>query len=183
MPRSHPGSAKLQATARPARSPRPTRRTATRSTQRTSTTGSPSGIGRHRRPSASTVEPTRHARASTIGSGPGPRSRADQAVDRPRSSEAGPSGHRSGRYRVGMTAAPAEAHAAASISRRLAIWLDQRPRMRLALLLAAPVGWLVVMYLGALVVLFLNSVWLRDEFTGLVSRTLSVANFIEITTT
>jgi hypothetical protein len=32
--------------------------------------------------------------------------------------------------------------------RRLAVWLYEHPRARLALLLAAPVGWLVVAYLG-----------------------------------
>jgi putative spermidine/putrescine transport system permease protein len=64
--------------------------------------------------------------------------------------------------------------------RRLAIWLHDHPRARLALLLAAPVGWLVVMYLGALGVLFLNSIWLRDEFTGLVTRTFSLQNFVNL---
>jgi putative spermidine/putrescine transport system permease protein len=66
--------------------------------------------------------------------------------------------------------------------RRLAVWLHERPRARLALLLAAPVAWLVVMYLGALGVLFLNSIWLRDEFTGLVTRTFSLQNFTELFT-
>ena len=66
--------------------------------------------------------------------------------------------------------------------RRLAIWLHDHPRARLALLLAAPVGWLVVMYLGALAVLFLNSIWLRDEFTGLVNRTFSLQNFVNLAT-
>ena len=40
--------------------------------------------------------------------------------------------------------------------------------VRLGLLLAGPVGWLVVAYLGSLVVLFLNAFWSRDPFTGLV---------------
>ncbi|MBI3752348.1 MAG: ABC transporter permease [Chloroflexi bacterium] len=66
--------------------------------------------------------------------------------------------------------------------RRLAAWLHERPRLRLAALLAAPVAWLVLLYLGSLVVLFLNSFWLRDEFTGLVSRTFSLDNFVEILT-
>jgi putative spermidine/putrescine transport system permease protein len=66
--------------------------------------------------------------------------------------------------------------------RRLAAWLHERPRVRLAVLLAAPVGWLVVMYLGALGVLFLNSIWERDAFTGLVNRTFSLDNFIELST-
>jgi putative spermidine/putrescine transport system permease protein len=69
-----------------------------------------------------------------------------------------------------------------SAARRLGAWLDGRPRLRLALLLALPVGWLVAVYLGSLVVLFLNSVWTRDEFTGLVRRTFSLGNFEEILT-
>ena len=69
-----------------------------------------------------------------------------------------------------------------SAARRLGAWLDGRPRLRLALLLALPVGWLVAIYLGSLVVLFLNSVWTRDEFTGLVRRTFSLGNFEEILT-
>jgi len=66
--------------------------------------------------------------------------------------------------------------------RRVAAWLHGRPRIRLLLLLAAPVAWLVVMYLGALGVLFLNSVWMRDEFTGLVTRTFTLDNFAELFT-
>ena len=66
--------------------------------------------------------------------------------------------------------------------RRLAVWLHEHPRARLALLLALPVGWLVVAYLGSLGVLFLNSIWLRDEFTGLVRRDLTVENFVKLAT-
>ena len=67
-------------------------------------------------------------------------------------------------------------------ARRVAAWLHARPRVRLLLLLAAPVGWLVVAYLGSLLVLFLNSFWQRDEFTGLVRRDFTIANFAEILT-
>src|SRR4029077_11245480 len=66
--------------------------------------------------------------------------------------------------------------------RRLAIWLARHPRTRLALLLAAPVAWLGVAYLGSLGVLFLNSIWQRDEFTGLVRHDFSLDNFSEILT-
>jgi putative spermidine/putrescine transport system permease protein len=69
-----------------------------------------------------------------------------------------------------------------SIVRRLSIWLAQHPRARLGLLLAAPIAWLVVAYLGSLAVLFLNSIWERDEFTGLVRRTFSLNNFADIVT-
>jgi putative spermidine/putrescine transport system permease protein len=79
-----------------------------------------------------------------------------------------------------MTAATTGATVPASAARRLGAWLDGRPRLRLALLLAAPVAWLVVVYLGSLAVLFLNSIWTRDEFTGLVRHVFSLGNFEEL---
>jgi putative spermidine/putrescine transport system permease protein len=81
-----------------------------------------------------------------------------------------------------MTATPRPLPATASVARRLAAWLHERPRVRLALLLGPPVAWLGVLYLGALAVLFLNSIWVRDEFTGLVRQELSLENFLEILT-
>jgi putative spermidine/putrescine transport system permease protein len=79
-----------------------------------------------------------------------------------------------------MTGATTGATVPASPARRLGAWLDGKPQLRLALLLAAPVGWLVVVYLGSLAVLFLNSVWTRDEFTGLVRHVFSLGNFEEL---
>jgi putative spermidine/putrescine transport system permease protein len=70
--------------------------------------------------------------------------------------------------------------AAGSTRRRLAAWLSSHPRVRLGLLLAGPVGWLVVAYLGSLTVLLVNSLWQRDEFTGLVQRTFTTSNFTEL---
>jgi putative spermidine/putrescine transport system permease protein len=67
-------------------------------------------------------------------------------------------------------------------ARRLAAWLDYHARVRLGLLLAGPVGWLVVAYLGSLAVLFVNSLWTRDAFTGLVIRELTPDNFIDMVT-
>ncbi len=78
-----------------------------------------------------------------------------------------------------MTTAPPRQ---ASVLRRLAIWLVLHPRGRLTLVLAAPVAWLGVVYVGSLGVLFLNAIWQRDEFTGLVKRDFSLANFGEILT-
>ena len=52
----------------------------------------------------------------------------------------------------------------------------------MSLLLAAPVGWLVIAYLGSLFVLFLNAGWSRDPFTGLVKRDFTVNNFVELAT-
>ena len=50
--------------------------------------------------------------------------------------------------------------------RRFLAWLHPRNRLRLGLLLAGPIGWLGVVYLGALVILLLNAFWTKDSFTG-----------------
>lgn len=50
--------------------------------------------------------------------------------------------------------------------RRLARWLYPRRRAQLWLLLAAPVLWIGVVYLGSLVILLLNAFWAKDAFTG-----------------
>jgi putative spermidine/putrescine transport system permease protein len=56
--------------------------------------------------------------------------------------------------------------AAPSRSRRFATWLHSRPRLQLWLLLAAPLVWLGVVYLGSLAILLLNAFWATDAFTG-----------------
>ena len=57
----------------------------------------------------------------------------------------------------------------ASLPRRLASWLYARKRLQLFLLLALPVGWLAVAYLGSLFVLLMNAFWEKDSFTGQVT--------------
>src|SRR5262245_13262134 len=57
----------------------------------------------------------------------------------------------------------------ASAPRRLAAWLHVRPRLQLWLLLALPLFWMVVVYLGSLFVLLLNAFWTNDSFTGKVN--------------
>ena len=49
--------------------------------------------------------------------------------------------------------------------------------MQLSLLLAGPVGWLVVAYLGSLAVLFVAAFWRLDTFSGLVVHDVSLDNF------
>ena len=39
-------------------------------------------------------------------------------------------------------------------------------KLRLGALLAAPVGWLAIAYLGSLFILLLNAFWAKDSFTG-----------------
>jgi putative spermidine/putrescine transport system permease protein len=55
--------------------------------------------------------------------------------------------------------------------------LHRRPRLRLSLLLAGPVGWLVVAYLGSLAVLFVAAFWQLDPFSGQIVREYGVQNF------
>jgi putative spermidine/putrescine transport system permease protein len=59
----------------------------------------------------------------------------------------------------------------------LATALYRRPRLRLSLLLAGPVGWLVVAYLGSLAVLFVAAFWRLDPFTSEVVREYGLQNF------
>jgi putative spermidine/putrescine transport system permease protein len=53
-----------------------------------------------------------------------------------------------------------------SVRRRGAAWLHGRRRLQLPALLAAPLAWMVFVYLGALAVLLLNAFWAKDPFTG-----------------
>ena len=55
--------------------------------------------------------------------------------------------------------------------------LHRRPRLRLSLLLAGPVGWLVIAYLGSLAVLFVAAFWRLDPFTSQVVHEYSFQNF------
>jgi putative spermidine/putrescine transport system permease protein len=61
--------------------------------------------------------------------------------------------------------------------RRLSTFFYRHPRTRLGLLLAGPVGWLVIGYLGSLVVLLLAAFWDTNPFTSEVVRTFSFENF------
>jgi putative spermidine/putrescine transport system permease protein len=59
----------------------------------------------------------------------------------------------------------------------LAATLWRRPRLRLSLLLAGPVGWLVIAYLGSLAVLFVAAFWRLDTFSGEVVHDYGISNF------
>jgi putative spermidine/putrescine transport system permease protein len=71
---------------------------------------------------------------------------------------------------------------AASPARRLAGALYRRPRIQLGLLLAAPVGWLVVAYLGSLAILFVNAFWRVDPFTSSIVYEPGLQNFERLLT-
>jgi putative spermidine/putrescine transport system permease protein len=55
--------------------------------------------------------------------------------------------------------------------------LYRRPRLQVGLLLAGPIGWLVVAYLGSLAVLFMAAFWRLDPFTAEVVRDYGFQNF------
>jgi putative spermidine/putrescine transport system permease protein len=55
--------------------------------------------------------------------------------------------------------------------------LWRRPRLQLSLLLAGPVGWLVIAYLGSLAVLFVAAFWRLDTFSGEVVQDYGLGNF------
>jgi len=70
-----------------------------------------------------------------------------------------------------------------AFSRRLAAALYKRPRLQLGLLLAPPLGALVIAYLGALLLLLINALWRYDAFTGRVVTQPTLDNFVQIVTT
>jgi putative spermidine/putrescine transport system permease protein len=67
-----------------------------------------------------------------------------------------------------------------SAGRRLSRFFYHHPWLSLALLLVLPLGWLVVVYLGSLVVLLLAAVWNVDPFTSEVVHTYTLDNFRRI---
>ena len=64
----------------------------------------------------------------------------------------------------------------------LANVMHKKPRLRLASLLAAPLLWLVVAYLGALGALFITAFWTIDSFTGNVIQQFNLGNFHDVLT-
>ena len=69
------------------------------------------------------------------------------------------------------------------LPRRCAAVLHRRPGLRLALLLTAPLTWLLLAYIGSLAVLFASAFWTTDEFTSNVVRIWNTGNFTELLTT
>ncbi|CAB4709554.1 MAG: ABC transporter permease subunit [Actinobacteria bacterium] len=57
------------------------------------------------------------------------------------------------------------------------VWLYQHRRGRLALLLTAPMLWLVVAYLGSLATMLVSAFWSVDTFTGKLVKQLTFNNF------
>jgi putative spermidine/putrescine transport system permease protein len=74
---------------------------------------------------------------------------------------------------AGLSAGPQKR----SAGRRLADLFHGRPRLQAGALLAGPVGWLVIAYLGSLAVLFAASFWHLGELSGEIERGFSLENF------
>jgi putative spermidine/putrescine transport system permease protein len=64
--------------------------------------------------------------------------------------------------------------------RRLQQALYRHPRAQLGILLLLPLGALVLIYFGSLLVLLLNAFWTLDPFTGQIQHTPSLDNFATI---
>jgi putative spermidine/putrescine transport system permease protein len=67
-----------------------------------------------------------------------------------------------------------------SAGKRLAGLFHGRPRLRIGSLLAAPMAWLVILYLGSLLVLLVTAFWTVDPLSGRVIKELSWENFEEL---
>ncbi|HQX25225.1 MAG TPA: ABC transporter permease [Pseudomonadota bacterium] len=64
--------------------------------------------------------------------------------------------------------------------RPAADWFQRHPRLALALLLGLPLGWMVVVYLGSLGALLVQSFWSLDDYTGQVVRSFSLGSYAQL---
>ncbi len=67
-------------------------------------------------------------------------------------------------------------------ARRTSAYLTKHPRTRLALLLSAPLFWLVVVYIVALLLLLMTAFWRVDTFTGDITREWTFDNIVTVAT-
>ncbi|TFC53134.1 ABC transporter permease [Cryobacterium sp. TMT1-21] len=69
-----------------------------------------------------------------------------------------------------------------TIARRGSVLLSKHPRLRLTLLLSAPLFWLGLVYIAALAALLITALWTVDTFTGTISQTWTLDNIITVLT-
>jgi len=65
----------------------------------------------------------------------------------------------------------------ATVRTRVSATLFRRPWLRAVLLLSAPAAWFVLIYLAALVLLFVSALWTVEPFTGNLVHHWTLANF------
>ncbi len=63
------------------------------------------------------------------------------------------------------------------MGRRLADLFHGRPRLQVGTLLAGPIGWLVIGYLGSLAVILITAFWQVDALSGEIEQTFTLDNF------
>ncbi len=76
-----------------------------------------------------------------------------------------------------MEAADVAASGRRSAGRRLAGLFHGRPRLQVGALLAGPIGWLAIGYLGSLAVLLITAFWSLGELSGEIQHTFTLDNF------
>lgn len=69
-----------------------------------------------------------------------------------------------------------------TFARRISTRLFSRPKLRLALLLSAPLTWLVLIYIAALVALLITALWRVDSFTGDIRMEWTLDNVVTVLT-
>ncbi|MCI4657375.1 ABC transporter permease [Cryobacterium zhongshanensis] len=67
-------------------------------------------------------------------------------------------------------------------ARRISVFLSRHPRLRLSLLLSAPLFWLVLVYIVALAALLITALWTVDTFTGTITQTWTLDNIVTVLT-
>jgi putative spermidine/putrescine transport system permease protein len=63
------------------------------------------------------------------------------------------------------------------VGHRLADLFHGRPRLQVGALLAGPVGWLVIGYLGSLAILLISAFWSVEPLSGLLVKNFTLENF------
>lgn len=71
---------------------------------------------------------------------------------------------------------------APSLGQRVSTFIYQRPWLIMILLLGLPLSWMVVIYLGSLATLLLNSFYYLDSFTGLIVRQFTLRTYANLMT-
>jgi putative spermidine/putrescine transport system permease protein len=75
------------------------------------------------------------------------------------------------------TTAGAATETSRSLPRRTSGFVHRHEKFRLAGLLTAPMGWLVIAYLGSLAAMLVAAFWSIDDFTGQIVKTTTLDNF------